>query len=74
MIRHVTQDMVKGVKKLDQLMLLNPETGMLKKLQIESDADINRLGAVHGWLDENRYAAICTDKTGNYLCIYEFES
>lgn len=74
MISHVTQDMVKGVKKLDQLMLLNPETGMLKKLQIESDADINRLGSVHGWLDENRYAAICTDKTGNYLCIYEFES
>lgn len=74
MISHVTQDMVKGVKKLDQLMLLNPETGKLKKLQIESDADINRLGSVHGWLDENRYAAICTDKTGNYLCIYEFES
>ncbi len=74
MISHVTQDMVMGVRKLDQLLILNPETGTLKKLQIESDADINRLGSVHGWLDEYRYAAICTDENGNYLCIYEFTS
>ena len=74
MVSHVTQDMVMGVKKLDQLLLLDPGTGTLKRLGIESDADINRLGSVHGWLDEHRYAAICTDQNKNYLCIYEFES